>query len=123
MPHSFNEALYAHNSSFKQTLRASLISSSEYSPPNILCTYSGVTHPKSMEHDLASSSKKLRKRSTNSILPLLHNHPKSLQDQPEIIPEAMLLDILQIKLDFLLHDNLDVEFLCILKQTMVSVVL
>lgn len=33
------------------------ISSIEYRPPNILYTYSGVTQPKSIEHERASSSR------------------------------------------------------------------
>ena len=40
-----------------------------------------------------------------------HNHFKCLEDKLDVIPEAGILYILQIELDFLLHDYMDVIIL------------
>lgn len=45
------------------------------------------------------------------------NHEEQLEYQSQIIPGTMLLHILQIQVNLLLHDDLDIVFFWILRQT------
>ena len=97
----FNNLIYPN---IKPWLRSSVspvaISSIATAPPHALYTYSGVIHPKSMEHDRASFSMNSLKRETTSsislqyicfrqrlIPPILHfyNYGSTLQ-RPKRVP-------------------------------------
>lgn len=69
--HIYNHFLHGIIPCFRNSESPLSISSIEYWPPNILYTYSGVTHPKSMEHDLASFSSNSRNRSSIRLDPFI----------------------------------------------------
>ena len=88
------------------------MSSIEYCPPHDLYTYSGVTHPKSIDPDRASSSRNSRKRETissilhrdeclTSILPILlilpfiyHRRLNHLHRMPHAFRHLAAVDVL-----------------------------
>ena len=61
-----------------------------------------------MDNSIYNSRNYKKYTSNNPFSPFSHYHPKRLEDQLYIIPEARILYVLQVELDLLLHDDLDV---------------